>query len=100
MGTFKLAVVSVLFVACAADYVVAETQASAHYRAARIFIADSRSWEVDAGGGGTAAGFGTAGSGGARPQTAEIEKTFGERCPQVVVNNKEGSLRLRCRSRP
>jgi hypothetical protein len=25
--------------------------------------------------------------GGARPQTAEIIKTFGERCPQVMVNN-------------
>jgi len=27
-------------------------------------------------------------SGGARPQTAEIVKTFGERCQQVLVNNK------------
>jgi CRISPR/Cas system-associated exonuclease Cas4 (RecB family) len=27
-------------------------------------------------------------SGGARPQTAEIIKTFGERCPEVKVNNK------------
>jgi hypothetical protein len=27
--------------------------------------------------------------GGARPQTAEIIKTFGERCQQVVVNNKQ-----------
>ena len=27
-------------------------------------------------------------SGGARPQTAEIVKTFGERCPDVIVNNK------------
>lgn len=26
-------------------------------------------------------------SGGARPQTAEIIKTFGQRCPQVVTNN-------------
>lgn len=35
-------------------------------------------------------GGGFAGSvhGGARPQTAEIIKTFGERCPDVVVNNK------------
>lgn len=89
MGTLKFAVVSILFVACAADYVMAETQASTPYRAARIFITDSQSWEVDAGGGGTAGGFGTAGSGGARPQTAEIVKTFGERCPQVVVNNKK-----------
>ena len=28
-------------------------------------------------------------SGGARPQTAEIIKTFGERCPEVKVNNKQ-----------
>ena len=27
--------------------------------------------------------------GGARPQTAEIIKTFGERCPQVMPNNKQ-----------
>jgi hypothetical protein len=27
--------------------------------------------------------------GGARPQTAEIVKTFGERCPQVTPNNKQ-----------
>jgi hypothetical protein len=26
-------------------------------------------------------------AGGARPQTAEIIKTFGERCPGVMVNN-------------
>jgi len=28
-------------------------------------------------------------AGGARPQTAEIIKTFGERCPEVVINNKQ-----------
>jgi hypothetical protein len=28
-------------------------------------------------------------AGGARPQTAEIIKTFGERCPDVKVNNKQ-----------
>src|SRR5439155_17847175 len=26
-------------------------------------------------------------SGGARPQTSEMVKTFGERCPSVIVNN-------------
>jgi len=41
------------------------------------------------GGGGTNAGFGGATRGGARPQTAEIIKTFGERCPDVIVNNKQ-----------
>ena len=53
----------------------------------RVFITNSQSWEVGGGGGGTTDGFGTAGGGGARPQTAEIVKTFGQRCPAVVTNN-------------
>jgi hypothetical protein len=56
---------------------------------ARVFITDSQSWEMSGGGGGSSAGFGGASSGGARPQTAEIVKTFGERCPDVVTNNKQ-----------
>lgn len=36
---------------------------------------------------GSSAGFGGAAAGGARPQTGEIIKTFGEKCPQVLVNN-------------
>jgi PEGA domain-containing protein len=64
-------------------------QESAPFRAARVFITDSQSWEVSAGAGGSVDGFGAAGSGGARPQTAEIIKTFGERCDQVVINNKK-----------
>ncbi|MGA7302379.1 MAG: PEGA domain-containing protein [Candidatus Sulfotelmatobacter sp.] len=39
------------------------------------------------GGGGSARGFGGATAGGARPQTAEIIKTFGARCSEVTVNN-------------
>ena len=54
---------------------------------ARIYVTDSQSWEVGGGGGGTSDGFGNSASGGARPQTAEIIKTFGERCPDVLVNN-------------
>jgi len=54
---------------------------------ARVFITDSQSWEVAGyGGGGNGAGASTT-HGGARPQTAEIIKTFGERCPEVLVNN-------------
>ena len=53
----------------------------------RVFITDSQSWEMSAHSGGSAAGFGGEAHGGARPQTAEIVKTFGERCPQVVTNN-------------
>jgi hypothetical protein len=54
---------------------------------ARVFITDSQSWEMSGHSGGSSAGFGGEVHGGARPQTAEIIKTFGERCPQVVTNN-------------
>lgn len=40
-------------------------------------------------GGGSASPFGGETHGGARPQTAEIVKTFNERCPDVVINNKQ-----------
>ncbi len=53
----------------------------------RIYVTDSKSWEVGGGFGGTDDAFGGASGGGARPQTAEIIKTFGQRCPQVTVNN-------------
>lgn len=53
----------------------------------RVFVTDSASWEISGGGGGTTDGFGGAGGGGARPQTAEIIKTFSERCPAVMINN-------------
>lgn len=56
----------------------------------RVYVSDSRSWEVE-GGWGASNGTG-AGSqhGGDRPQTAEIIKTFGERCPEVTVTaNKD-----------
>ena len=51
----------------------------------RAFISDSNSWEMSGGFGGSQGGFGGASTGGARPQTAEIIKTFGQRCPQVTV---------------
>ena len=55
----------------------------------RIFVTDSRSWEMSGSGGGANGAWGAQTHGGARPQTAEIIKTFGERCPQVIVNNKQ-----------
>lgn len=60
----------------------------------RVFVSDSQSWEISGGfGGGSSEGTGAiAGStaGGARPQTAEIIKTFRERCKDVVVTmNRE-----------
>jgi len=63
-------------------------------RTIRVYITDSQSWEVRGGwgasgdsGGGYAAGGYTAG--GARPQTAEIIKTFGERCPDLTVTSNK-----------
>lgn len=55
----------------------------------RVFISDSKSWEVQGGVGGSEDAFGGASSGGARPQTAEIVKTFGQRCPEVTVTIKQ-----------
>lgn len=56
----------------------------------RIFITDSDSWQSSGGfGGGGINGVGASSggvSGGARPQTAEIMKTFGEKCPNVTVS--------------
>lgn len=55
----------------------------------RVYVTDSKSWEISGGVGGSSGGFGGADKGGARPQTGEIIKTFGERCPAVIVNNKQ-----------
>ena len=59
---------------------------------ARVFITDSNSWEQRGASGGGAnsrgGGFFSSSSGGARPQTAEIIKTFTQRCPQVQINNR------------
>jgi hypothetical protein len=56
---------------------------------ARVFITDRQSWQMTGNSGGSSDAFAGHSSGGARPQTAEIIKTFGERCPQVVINNKQ-----------
>lgn len=54
----------------------------------RVFITDSTSWSSHGSAGGSGGTFGASSSGGARPQTAEIIKTFGQRCPQVQINNR------------
>lgn len=53
----------------------------------RVFITDSQSWQIESAAGGSGGTFGAYSHGGARPQTAEIIKTFGEKCPSVMVNN-------------
>lgn len=55
----------------------------------RVFVNESQSWEITGEGGGIDDGFGGSIRGGARPQTAEIVKTFGERCPGVIVTMKQ-----------
>lgn len=55
----------------------------------RIFVTDSQSWEIAGGIGGSRDGFGGGTKGGARPQTAEIIKTFNERCPDCIVTTKK-----------
>ena len=54
----------------------------------RVYIEDSQSWEIKGSAGGTDDAFGATTGGGARPQTAEIIKTFSERCPNTVINNR------------
>lgn len=58
----------------------------------RVFITDSQSWEVSGHAAGSGGTFGAETHGGARPQTAEIIKTFGQRCPQVTINNIQAKV--------
>jgi hypothetical protein len=54
----------------------------------RVFVTDSQSWEIRGAWGASNGSGGGSEGGGARPQTAEIIKTFSERCPDVIVTNK------------
>src|SRR5436190_6692516 len=56
---------------------------------ARVFVTDSKSWEISGHSGGSSGAFGGETHGGARPQTAEIIKTFGEKCREVTVTMKQ-----------
>jgi hypothetical protein len=53
----------------------------------RVFITNSYSWEVGGGGGGAGDVWGSGRWRWCSPQTFEIVKTFGQRCPSVVTNN-------------
>jgi PEGA domain len=55
----------------------------------RVYIEDSQSWEVKSAAGASDGTLGATGEGGARPQTAEIIKTFSERCRNVTINNRK-----------
>jgi hypothetical protein len=62
----------------------------------RVYVTDSQSWEMiggwgmagsrNANGSGSISGSGYE-AGGARPQTAEIIKTFNQRCPEIIITN-------------
>ncbi len=80
-------VVSLLSCVALAQSAQSTSSDAAPVEHARVFITDSQSWEVQGSGGGNWGAFGSESHGGARPQTAEIIKTFGERCPDVVTNN-------------
>jgi hypothetical protein len=71
------------------DSTPVQSQPSAPVEKPRVFISDSQSWEMRSSAGGSHGTFGSDSAGGARPQTAEIIKTFGERCPSVIINNKQ-----------
>ena len=51
-------------------------------------MTDSDSWQMTGNSGGGGGAFGGHFGGGARPQTAEVIKTLGQRCPQVIVDNR------------
>jgi len=55
----------------------------------RIYITDSQSWDVRGGWGASHGSGGGSEAGGARPQTAEIMKTFNQRCPDLTVTNNK-----------
>ncbi len=57
----------------------------------RIFISDSSSWQVGGGIGISSENGGGGLSGGARPQTAEIIKTFNQRCSDCTITMKKES---------
>lgn len=67
----------------------ASNQSSPNDGKLRVYVSDSQSWEMTGAWGAANGSGGGHESGGARPQTAEIIKTFGQRCPEVTVTNKK-----------
>lgn len=86
--SFSSALVCVFW--CSVWSLAQTPKASESQEKARVFITDSQSWSIAGQSGGGGGAFAGTMAGGARPQTAEIIKTFGERCPEVTVNNIQG----------
>jgi hypothetical protein len=74
-----------ILLACAATFGLAQDGKT------RVYVTDSQSWSVGGGFGAANAAGGGAFSGGARPQTAEIMKTFDQRreCQGLTITRKE-----------
>lgn len=58
-------------------------------RKVRVFVTDSDSWTSGGGVVGVDGLIIGGGEGGARPQTAEIIKTFNQRCPEVTITIRQ-----------
>jgi len=78
-----------IFLALTVSYLALTAAGETSFQKPRVFITDSQSWQMTGNSGGANGAGGGHVGGGARPQTAEIIKTFGKRCPEVIVNNKQ-----------
>ena len=93
MRTHRIAC-SILVVASLALVVSVPVWSKGKKAKPRVYISESQSWEVKGGVGGASVGKGIGGfggkfGGGARPQTAEIIKTFHKKCGNCIVTMKE-----------
>ena len=92
MNQKTLLIVMILFVPTVLPQ--AQTEKPANDQRIRVFVTDSRSWEMAGSSGGSKSGFGANFGGGGRPQTAEIIKTFRQRCPDVTITNNQSVARF------
>ncbi len=77
----------------AAQPVPAHTPGPASDGKIRIYVSDSQSWQMTGGWGAANGAGGGHESGGARPQTAEIIKTFNQRCRNTrLQTTKRGQI--------
>lgn len=78
--------------ACAAFFLLCASlvaQQAVEDQKTRVLITDSNSWEEHGGFAANRQGAVGFSSGGARPQTAEVIRTWGERCPTITVTRNE-----------
>ena len=54
----------------------------------RVYIETANAWQITGGGGWNSEGGAAGTSGGSRPQTVELMKTFQHRCPEVTITNR------------